>query len=242
MAERIGDRERVVARALEPAHRARPRSGTSARAGEDSRRRAGSPRSSDSRRSSGRFARQQAMLALAAGRLAERRSSSPRLRARRDGRARDGDPRLSAPAVHALRLPRRARGARSSRRYLTGRRLARAPVFRCVLALICTRGSDWRADAQRVLDDLAARRFLGSAVRSGVALRHEPARGDVRTARGRRRSAAVLYELARSLGSLNAADRPRGSAGSVARYLGLLGDDDSGAGRRQNRTSTTRSG
>ena len=154
-----------------------------------------------------------------AGRCGRARPRS--LRAGRDGRPRDGRPRLRSPVVLALRLSRPGRGgAVEPCMTWLGAHPAR-PLFRCVLALLDAQGG-LRADAQRVLDDLAADEFSAlpfdqewlyatSALAETSALLADEA------------SAEVLYGLLVPWADLTATDHPEGTRGAVARYLGLLG-------------------
>ena len=61
-----------------------------------------------------------------------------------------------------------------------------------------------------------------SAVRSGVAVRHEPARRDVCGPLGDADAATVLRRLLGPWAGLNVTDLPEGMRGSVERYLGIL--------------------
>ena len=159
------------------------------------------------------------MLALAAGRLDEAEDAHPgALCARRAREAGDRDPRPPAPAVHALRLPGRPRGDRAGDPR-PGRRLAGPPRLPlCARSSPCAARTAVGGEASARGSD--ARRLLGSAVRSGVAVWHEPARRDVRAPARQRfcgRPASLLVPWA----ALNAADWPEGIRGSVARYLGI---------------------
>jgi hypothetical protein len=103
---------------------------------------------------------------------------------------------------------------------LAGAHSAR-PVFRCILALVHARVGR-PAEAQRVLDDLAANEFSALPFDQEW-LYATSALAETSALLGDEASAEVLYRLLLPWADLTATDHPEGMRGSVARYLGLLG-------------------
>ena len=151
----------------------------------------------------------QEMMALAMGNARRRRGADPAgLRARRARARVHGDSRRADPALHPLRVPRRACG--DGLRYL---RLAAAyparPVFRCVLSHLYA-GIDRQAEAQRVLDEFAIDDFASLPFDQewlyGISMLAETASrlGDVASSEG-------LYRLLAPWASRNTRIPPRRS-------------------------------
>jgi DNA-binding SARP family transcriptional activator len=168
----------------------------------------------------------QAMLALAAGRLAQ----GEELVARAFALGERAKPEIAIP-VHRLQqyTLRDFRGGLEALepaiRDLVTDWPAR-PAFRCALAHLHAR-IGWRSEAQRALDDLtrddcSALPFdqewlygMSLLAETSALLRDTD-------------SAAILYELLVPWAALNAADWPEGIRGSLARYLGMLATTTTG--------------
>ena len=224
VAEQIGDVERARERLPPPA---RPRSSWPGDvAAARGRARGDEPhrgRAQDSPFSSGRSARRRRCSPWPRAGSPKPRSSSPaRARARRARLAGGGDPRLPGPALHALRLSRAA-SMTSTRRCASS--VAEYPASACASAARSRtldarlgRLPEARASARRA----GARGLLGGALRSGVAVRHEPPRRDDRPPRRRRFGSGPVPSCCSRGRSSAPPTTARGSRGSVARYVGLL--------------------
>ena len=220
VAMRIGDRERLVAGHWNR-FMAHVLVGDMAEAGEDL---AAASRIAEELKQPVEFFQvlaTEAMLALAEGRLADAEKLVPAAFALGETAV----PEMAGP-VFGLQwytlcdFRGRLEEARSTVHDLAAAHPTR-PLFRCVLALLDAQGG-LRADAQRVLDDLAADEFSAlpfdqewlyatSALAETSALLADEA------------SAEVLYGLLVPWADLTATDHPEGTRGAVARYLGLLG-------------------